>query len=247
MRKQFFFFCCLNTFFFLQLEGILCFLVICASFSKTSKHHQTSHRLTHMDRNDLPSHRLHYSAVDSIKYCTKSPGKMLLIKKKKSNNLFCQQCSALVPVLSVGSDEVFSWASTNSPAMWQLVALQDAPQQLTSHPRQSHARYCVPHKKKRWFIWTMWLYCWWALTAQVCQRHLCCAHNRREANLPGYGHDFESSALYARDITHPETTRGHSNNTCHMIMYRFFTTANRKQSYCSALWVNIRFIKRQFM
>lgn len=39
------------------------------------------------------------------------------------------------------SDEVFCWASTNSPMMWQLIALQDALQQLTSHsePRQLHA------------------------------------------------------------------------------------------------------------
>lgn len=53
----------------------------------------------------------------------------------------------------------------------------------------------APPIKKGWFISTMCLSCWWALTAQVCQRHLCCAHNRKQANLPGYAHDFESSAL----------------------------------------------------
>lgn len=42
--------------------------------------------------------------------------------------------------------------------MWQLTALQDALQQLTSHwepgPRQLHACCCSTHKS-RWFIWTM--------------------------------------------------------------------------------------------
>lgn len=76
---------------------------------------------------------------------------------------FCQYSPALLPtppdeVLTDRSDEVFCWAPTNSPVMWQLIALQDALQQLTSHsepePRQLHACCCTTHKN-RWFIWTM--------------------------------------------------------------------------------------------
>lgn len=51
----------------------------------------------------------------------------------------------------------------------------------------------------------------------------------KAANLPGYAHDFESSAkLVCLDITHHQTIRGQSNNTCHMM---FMTTDTKKSHY----------------
>lgn len=150
---------------------------------------------------------------------------------QKYYNWFCQYCPALPTtprgrVLPDSSDEVFCWASTNSPAMWQLLVLQDALQQLTSHsepePRQLHAYCCTTHKN-RWFIWTMCLSCWWALTAQVCQRHLCCARNRKPANLPSNAHDFESSALCVWTLLIPEPS-GVTAAT-HVTWFSFVTTA----------------------
>lgn len=46
---------------------------------------------------------------------------------------FCHCPGTLPTVCSDSSNEVFSWASKGSPAIWQIIALQDALQQLTSH------------------------------------------------------------------------------------------------------------------
>ena len=95
------------------------------------------------------------------------------------------------------------WASTNSPARGQLIMLKDTPQQLMTplEPRQLHAYCCTIHKNW-WFIWTMCLSCW-ALTAQACQWHLCCAHNRKPANLSPNVHGFWKLSIVCLDDTHP--------------------------------------------
>lgn len=135
-------------------------------------------------------------------------------------------------VLPDRSDEVFCWAFHKLTALrcGSSSSPRDALQQLTSHsepePRQLHACCCTTHKN-RWFIWTMCPSCWWALTGKVCQRHLCCAHNRKPANLPGNVQDFESSALCVWTLVIPKPS-GVTVET-HVTWCCFVTTAEGEQ------------------